>query len=113
MNLLSISLLVVLGMTSMHSDASEDLKKSEEYKIGVMVKAIAVAIKAPEKPESLKTITRYGTDSRYYVMIRGWLSQVLKGTESQLNATRDPARKVKFQQKVDFLKKSIRRIDLE
>jgi len=92
---------------------AKDLKQSEEYKIGIMVKAIAAAIKAPEKPASLKTITTYGTDSRYYVMIRGWLSQILRGTESQLNATRDPARKAKFQQKVDFLKKSIRRIDLE
>lgn len=99
--------------TPINADAPKDLKQSEEYKIGVMVKAIALAIKTPEKQESLKTIARYGTDSRYYVMIRGWLSQVLRGTESQLDANRDPVRKAKIQQKVDFLKKSIRRIDLE
>lgn len=86
---------------------------SEEYQIGVMVKHIAEAIDAPEKPESLQTITAYGTDSRYYVMIRGWLTQELKGVESQILPAQENANKAKFRQKADFLKKSIRRIDLE
>jgi hypothetical protein len=92
---------------------AEDLKKSEEYQIGIMVKSIAAAIKAPDKADSMATIAKYGTDTRYYVMIRGWLAQELTGVQSQYDATRDNARKARFKVKLDFLKKAIRRIDLE
>jgi hypothetical protein len=110
---ITLILCLISTQVTIASAAPKDVKQSEKYKIGVMVKAIAAAIKAPEKPASLKTISDHGTDSRYYVMIRGWFIQDMKGTESQLNATRDPARKAKLQQKVHFLKKSLRRIDLE
>ena len=78
-----------------------------------MVKEIALALKTPENPESLKTIVTHGQDSRYYVMIRGWLVQELKGVESQLNATRDAEKKKKFQARQKLMKTAIRRIDLE
>ena len=96
--------------------ANEALQEStppEEYKIGVMVKEIDVAIDSPRNPASLEIIAKYGTDSRYYVMIRGWLIQELSGVDSQLSATRDPAVKSTLQQKADFLRLAIRRIDLE
>ena len=96
--------------------AGENLENpctSEEYQIGVMVKRIAEAIDAPGKPESLQAIATFGTDSRYYVMIRGWLIQELSGVESQILAAQDDATNAKFRQKADFLEKSIRRIDLE
>jgi hypothetical protein len=91
----------------------ENPRASEEYQIGVMVKRIAEAIDAPEKPESLQTITAYGTDSRYYVMIRGWLIQELRGVESQILPTQEDATNAKLRRKADFLERSIRRIDLE
>lgn len=91
----------------------EMLKKSEEYRIGVMVKEVAAAIQSPEKPESMKVIYRAGTDSRYYVMIRGWLKESLSSAQSLLDVARDPKQKSKFEKKVAFLKKAIRRIDLE
>ncbi|MEH6649326.1 MAG: hypothetical protein V7707_04780 [Motiliproteus sp.] len=83
------------------------------YRVGEMVEAVAAAIAAQAEPASLDTIVRYGTDSRYYVMIRGWLNQELSGTQSQLHATRDPTAKARFQRKSDFLQQAIRRIDLE
>ncbi|ABV35249.1 hypothetical protein Ssed_0637 [Shewanella sediminis HAW-EB3] len=86
---------------------------SEEYKIGVMVKALSRAIASPDEPDSLKIITQYGTDSRYYVMIRGWLVQELSGAQSQLDATRDATAKTKFIERAAFLTQAIRRIDLE
>ena len=92
--------------------AEDHGKPSREYEIGVMVLEIEAALKAPGD-ESLATIVRYGTDSRHYVMIRGWLAQLLKGTESQRSAARDPDLKRKHQESVEFLKKAIRRIDLE
>ena len=101
---------------SISSFASENLENpcvAEEYQIGVMVKRIAEAIDAPGKPESLQAIASFGTDSRYYVMIRGWLIQELRGVESQILPAQEDATKVKLRQKADFLEKSIRRIDLE
>lgn len=55
-----------------------------------------------EDPRALETIAKHGTDSRYYVMIRGWLVQVKSGVESQLAATKDPGLKAKHQQRVTF-----------
>ncbi len=86
---------------------------SEEYKIGVMIKALSLAIASPDEPDSLKIITQYGTDSRYYVMIRGWLVQVLSGVQSQLNANRNDKAKEKLIERAAFLTQAIRRIDLE
>lgn len=87
--------------------------QADEYLIGEMVVAVGAAIDAPEQPESLDTIAFYGTDTRYYVMIRGWLKQVLSGVQSQLEATRDRSTKDQLQQQHDFLQASIQRIDLE
>ena len=86
---------------------------TEEYKIGVMVKALARAIASPDEPDSLQIISQYGTDSRYYVMIRGWLVQELSGVQSQLDANRNDNAKVELTERVAFLTQAIRRIDLE
>lgn len=110
---------VVIGclVMGMHSElkASEGagLKQSEEYRIGLMVKEVAAAIQAPEKEGSMETIVKAGTDSRYYVMIRGWLKESLHATQSQLDAVRKPGQKSRLERKVAFLKLAIRRIDLE
>jgi hypothetical protein len=96
--------------------AGENLENpcaAEEYQIGVMVKRVAEAIDAPGKSESLQAIAKYGTDSRYYVMIRGWLIQELSGVESQILAAQEDATNAKLRRKADFLEKSIQRIDFE
>lgn len=93
--------------------AAEPKAIAEQRRIGTMVIEIDAALKKPADKASLETIARHGTDSRHYVMIRGWLNELLKGTESQLRAARDPALKQKHQQMADFLRKAIRRIDLE
>ena len=105
--------LLLLATVTLWSPAAEPEDRSEEHQIGTMVLAIQAALKAPEDPKSLETIAKYGTDSRYYVMIRGWLVQVKSGVASQLAATKDPALKAKHQQRFTFLKKALRRIDLE
>jgi hypothetical protein len=112
MKSLTIALFALLALAGF-ARAEEKEEPSEEYRIGAMVKAVAAALKAPEKPASLETIAEYGTLTDHYVMIRGWLVQELKGVESQLEATRDPRKKQPFEAKVRFLRKAIRRIDLE
>ena len=108
-----LTFLFFLTACLFNSVSAQDLKQSEEYKIGVMVKAVAKAIKNPEDPKSMQIIADYGIDTRYYTMIRGWLVQELKAAASLLSVNKDKARGKVFQEKVSFLKKAIRRIDLE
>lgn len=101
--------------------ASETNDSSQTYQIGIMIEAISAALVNPTEASSLDTISLYGTDSRYYVMIRGWLVQELAGVQSQLDAIRSSGAttakqdqtKQKFIEKVAFLQQAIRRIDLE
>lgn len=90
-----------------------DKNEIEAQKIGEMVQQLQIAIKSPHAKESLDTISLYGTDSRYYSMIRGWLFQELVGVESQLHASKSVAQNEKFQHHSNFLKQAIRMIDLE
>ena len=111
-NHITSTALVLAALLAIPVMATESAQ-SEEYAIGVMVKALDDAIQHPSD-QSLSTITNYGTDSRYYVMIRGWLVQERQGAQSQLSAYRkDDNHRAKLQQKVDFLQQAIRRIDLE
>ena len=108
---------VVLLLSSLLSGsalADNDLSNNQsEYQIGLMVNAIDKAI-TDAQPDSLELIYQYGTDSRYYVMIRGWLVQELTGVQSQLDAHRQQdERRQQLEHKVNFLKQAIRRIDLE
>lgn len=87
---------------------------NQEYqRTGQIIERVSYAIKHPNSDNALEVITQAGTDSRYYVMIRGWLVQELQGVQSQFNATKDNADKEKFQTKITFLHQAIRRIDLE
>ena len=83
----------------------------EQQRLGVMVQALQQAIAVPT-PEHLEVIARYGTDSRYYVMVRGWLVQTLSGVESQLAASGDAAPEA-MRAQAEHLRAAIRRIDLE
>ncbi|MFV7771548.1 hypothetical protein [Shewanella marisflavi] len=85
--------------------------QTEQQELGVMVLALQQAIATPSA-EHLEVIARYGTDSRYYVMIRGWLVQQLSGLESQLAAHGDQAPEA-LRAQAEHLKAAIRLIDLE
>ncbi|GIU23558.1 hypothetical protein L2719_05260 [Shewanella schlegeliana] len=117
-NHIASSMLVFTAILAIPAMATAPTQ-SDEYAIGVMVKSLDNAIKHPSNA-SLATIAEYGTDSRYYVMIRGWLVQELQGVKSQLAAYNShvqdksyDANRARLQQKVDFLQHAIRRIDLE
>lgn len=80
--------------------------------LGYKVLAIQASIQNPNAPHAMEAITELGTDSRYYVMVRGWLSQQLQGDTSILEASKDGGR-AEIRERVAFLKKAIRAIDLE
>jgi len=86
--------------------------EDEVYRIGLMVQAVQEALNSQDE-QALKTICLYGSDSRYYSMIRGWLFQELIGVESLLHATKEEATTYKLQKNSNFLKNAIRGIDLE
>lgn len=86
---------------------------NEVYALGEMVQKLQVALMPPFDALSLQTIQYYGTDTRYYTMIRGWLSQELQGVESQLGASQDAQDMSRLQKKSDFLQQAIVLIDLE
>ncbi|GIU50170.1 hypothetical protein TUM4438_35360 [Shewanella sairae] len=112
-SLVLLSAILTLPVQAAGKEQAAAKEQAEEYAIGVMVKSLDAAIALPSEA-SLNTISHYGTDSRYYVMIRGWLVQELQGVESQLSAYhQDDELKTRLQHKVDFLKQAIRRIDLE
>ncbi len=92
---------------------AEKLEASEEYQIGVMVKGIQHALKNPKEKGSLETIIKYGLDSRYYMMIRGWVMLELSGIKSQYEATEGESGQQKHKIRINFLEKAIRAIDLE
>jgi hypothetical protein len=109
--LLSTTLVFSIPVSAIQASAHDDYVQA--YEIGIMVQQLQLALTASEDVNSLTTIQHYGTDSRYYSMIRGWLMQELLGSQSQLNASNDPLYIDKFQQQTDFLKQAIRMIDLE
>lgn len=112
---LAASLLSSTPVTAKDSNFYDE--SSQTYRVGIMVEEISDALTRPNDTESLVTISQYGTDSRYYVMIRGWLVQELAGVQSQLDASQtnesNSENKQKFIDKVTFLQQAIRRIDLE
>ncbi|NRD75829.1 hypothetical protein HQQ94_21940 [Shewanella sp. VB17] len=115
---LLLSMALILGSTHLSIAAQQDCDTTNTtYLTGIMIEEISIALDNPDLSSSLITIMKYGTDSRYYVMIRGWLTQELNGVQSQLDAIgekqQDSEHKQKFTEKVYFLKQAIRRIDLE
>ena len=105
------TLILLLALVSGAANAGDDEALNSQQQIGFMVQSLATAIDTPS-PESVDIIARYGTDSRYYVMIRGWIVQELTGIESQLAAQGENADPM-LVNKAKHLKISLLRIDLE
>ncbi len=80
---------------------------------GKMVSEVSQSISDIEREGALDSIAEYGTDTRYYILIRGWLKQELEGVESLLSVARDEEKKIALLKKKSFLERAIRRIDLE
>lgn len=85
---------------------------SKALLVGKQILAISAILEDPNTPNALNTVVELGTDSRYYVLCRGWLNEMLRLDQSILDARReDPSPKIS--NRVDFLKEAIRAIDLE
>ncbi len=94
--------------------ASDDaLLQTPNEDVGVAIKSVAVAIDNCDESASMDTIVRYGTDTRYYAIIRGWLVQRLRGIESRIPESSAGDSSNANVRHADCLRNMIRRIDLE
>jgi hypothetical protein len=101
-----LSLLILLSLFSCKTETSPYLHA------GKMVAEVGLSIDSVERPGALDSIVRYGTDTRYYTLVRGWLVQELAGVNSQLQVEQSE-KKIALQKRKSFLERAIRRIDLE
>lgn len=88
-------------------------KKIEQQAIGEMIQQLQVAINSPTDDHALQTFSKYGTDSRYYLMVRGWLVQKLSGVQSRLAVQKSESDRKMLIAEVNALKQAIKAIDLE
>lgn len=86
-----------------------------DAELGRRVEAARAALSSPQQPEAqrLAAISALGHDSRYYSMMRGWLSTTLQGVESQLAASSTARQQAERARERDFLQRALRAIDLE
>jgi len=80
--------------------------------LGRKVLAVMEAIQNPEDANAMQAVIELGHDQRYYVMVRGWLSYQLQGDMSILAASGEQTSH-EVRERIRFLEKAIRAIDLE
>lgn len=80
--------------------------------LGKRILAIAEAIDSPETPGAMEVVLALGSDSRYYVMVRGWLAMQLAGDLSIMESHQGDV-SPQITARIAFLRKAIRAIDLE
>lgn len=91
---------------------TSDVDSVEALRVGQLILTIRDIIDNPGLPDAMETIVELGTDSRYYVLVRGWLREQLQADESILDATKHNA-PTNIIERVAFLNQAIRFIDLE
>lgn len=106
--MLRVALLLCAAAASPSAGGGDE----EAQQLGRKVQAAGAAILDPGLPGAMRVITDLGTDSRYYTMVRGWLSQQLKGDRS-IVASAGAGRKPRIETRIRFLEEAIRAIDLE
>ena len=107
-----VVLLVMFGTSSIPGHAGEGGPDPVACEIGTAVMEVASAIKDPTRDGAMDAITALGTDSRYYLMVRGWLVQQIAADRSIL-ATGSGASSSDLESRVVQLERAIRLIDLE
>ena len=80
--------------------------------LGRKVSAVAAALKDPRKPGAMQAVVELGLDQRYYGLVRGWLSQQLRGDLSIRGASGERTPDL-VEKRIEFLERAIRAIDLE
>ncbi|MCP4332396.1 MAG: hypothetical protein GY802_26175 [Gammaproteobacteria bacterium] len=103
-----------VGVTGESRLEPVDSARADEHalQLGHRVLAIAAAIRNPDAPGALGAVLELGLDSRYYVMVRGWLAMQLRGDMS-IQQARNGDVSPQITARIAFLERAIRAIDLE
>ena len=112
--LAAAQLIVPLIMAAENEGLSEQQK--EALALGLKVIEVKAALEKPEMEGSIDVIKSLGQDSRYYVMVRGWIRQHIEMTESYQGTStyrESKKRKKEVDGRITALKKMLRAIDLE
>ena len=102
---------------SMADDVSESCSGVQADAIlGQKVEDLRGAFNDPLQENFLERLQKLGNDSRYYVMVRGWLVQHIEMTQSY-QSTRRYQDSAEYRQRIDAIlqryKKGLRLLDLE
>jgi hypothetical protein len=102
-------LLILISSCTGTSVADSALQQTPDIEVGVAIKSVDAALANYSDPGAMSVVVLYGTDTRYYGLIRGWLLQRISGLESRMSGEASAAQ----QQELTFLRAALRRIDLE
>ncbi len=80
--------------------------------LGRRVLAVGQAIQNPRSPGAMQAVTDLGHDQRHYVMVRGWLTYQMLADQSLIEAHHGNAPE-QVTQRVEFLRRAIRAVDLD
>jgi hypothetical protein len=108
---LGLAVFIIAAVSVGETEASQ--VDDEALALGHRVIAVQRALKDPGRPGALAAIVDLGTDSRHYVMVRGWLMLQLQADTSIIEATREPDRRPNIESRIEFVRTAIRAIDLE
>ena len=107
-----MTLLTFIALSISPAHAGGNAAESEACKLGADIIKVAEAIRDPSREGALAEITTLGTDSRYYVLVRGWLKQQIDADRSILS-TGSGASREDLANRVAQLERAVRLIDLE
>ena len=111
--LATVALTIIASASpAMGAEQASERCDADASALGRKVLAVQAALAGPTAPGAADAIKALGLDSRYYVMVRGWLSMQLAGDRSIANARGDATPR-HIQERIDFLEQAIRAIDLE
>jgi hypothetical protein len=122
--LLAFALLCVGAQFALPAGRKGDSKGAEKFsdhdrhalEVGRKVIRIRSALEHPEKKESIDAVKSLGLDTRYYVMVRGWIVQHVSMTNSYKGTTaykESKQRKAEIDNRIAALQRMLRAIDLE
>lgn len=111
---LFVAALATIAVAVQAFGAQPEVVGVDEHALELGRKVIAVreAIRDPSAPGAMDAVADLGLDSRYYVLTRGWLSMQLEGDRSIANAQGQDV-STNIQERIEFLQRAIRAIDLE
>jgi hypothetical protein len=105
-------LFAIISSTGSITHAETGTGDNTAMELGRKVLAVRQAIQSPGEAGAMQAVTDLGHDQRYYVMVRGWLTFQLEGDRSILAAAGEQAPH-EVRERIIFLEKAIRAIDLE